>query len=145
MLRTGKVFRDQLDPLDVSDAHLLRDYRLPHPEILHICEERGSKLSRPNNKTSSIPVHTEVMLALRFFAIGSFQSVLGDTAGLSQAFTSRVINDVTSALFQNRRIEIKMSASQQDIIHNKQEFRAVACIYKRPKKLTYLPRQEVFP
>ncbi|XP_063887842.1 putative nuclease HARBI1 isoform X2 [Scylla paramamosain] len=125
-LRTERVFRDRLDPLDVSDAHLLRDYRLPRHEILQLCEELGLKLSRPTNRTSSIPVHTQVMLALRFFASGSFQSVLGDTAGLSQASTSRVLNDVTSALFQKARIEIKMPASQQDITHNKQEFCAVA-------------------
>ena len=121
-LRRERVFRDRLNPLDVSDEHLLRYYRLPRQEILQLCDELEPQLARLTHRTSAIPVHTQVMLALRFFASGSFQSVLGDLTGLSQPSASKVIEDVTTALYNKARREIRMPASPQALITKKQEF-----------------------
>jgi hypothetical protein len=40
----------------------------------------------------------KVLMALRFYASGSFQGVIADTFGLSQPSVSRAISDVPTAL-----------------------------------------------
>lgn len=121
-LRRERVFRDRLNPLDVSDFHLLQHYRLPRHEILQLCEEIGPQIRRRTSRTRAIPVHTQILVALRFFASGTFQNVVGDTVGLSQPSISRVINSVTEALFNKAIREIRMPRDPQEIRHTKQDF-----------------------
>lgn len=121
-LRRERVFKDRLDPLDVNDEYLLRYYRFPRHEILQLCEEIGPDICRPTNRTHAIPVHTQVLVALRFYASGSFQSVLSDTVGLSQASVSRIISGTTEALFNKAKRDIKMPQDYLSVMHTKQEF-----------------------
>lgn len=122
-LRRERRYRDPLDPLDISDEHLLRYYRFPRQEILHLCEELQPHLQRRTRRSHAIPTHTQVLVALRFYCSGSFQSVIGDSAGLTQASVSRVITQVTNILYEKARREIKMPGREdltktvQDIYH----------------------------
>ncbi|XP_069978519.1 putative nuclease HARBI1 [Penaeus vannamei] len=82
-LRRERVFKDRLNPLAVSDAHLLRYYRFPRNDIQWLCESIGAHISRHTNRSHSVPVATQVLVALRFYASGSFQSVIGDSVEIS--------------------------------------------------------------
>lgn len=112
--RVPRILRDLLDPLAVNDHHLLRYYRFPRNEILQICDELREGLERPTNRSRALPVHTQVLAALRFFASGSFQSVVGDTTGLSQASTSRVVSKVTEILFLKAIRDIRMPVTDRE-------------------------------
>lgn len=114
-LRRERRYRDPLDPLQVRDEHLLRYYRLPRHEILRLCQQLSPLLERPTRRSHAIPTHTQIMVTLRFLASGSFQSVIADTTGLTQASVSRVITQVISALYEKARTEIKMPTSVVDI------------------------------
>ena len=91
-------------------------------DILWLCEELQQDISRVTRRTHAVPTHTSVLLALRFFASGSFQSVLGDSCGLDQASISRILNKVILALFRKARREIKMPVRAIEIEQAKQTF-----------------------
>lgn len=80
-LRRERRFRDRLDPLALSDNELLLKYRFPRHELILFFEEMEPLLQRRTRRNHALPTHTQVLLALRLFASGSFQNVIGDTAG----------------------------------------------------------------
>ncbi|KAG7155172.1 nuclease HARBI1-like 17, partial [Homarus americanus] len=83
----------------------------PRREILRLCEELDQFLRQRTTRSRAVPTHTQALVALRFYASGTFQNVLGDTVGLTQVSVSRIIRDVTQILSDRARIEIKMPTS----------------------------------
>lgn len=61
------------------------------------------------------------MLALRFYASGSFLEVIGDTMGFDKSTVSRAIDDVTNALIAKKNRFIKWP-NQGEILKSKQNF-----------------------
>ena len=78
-----------------------------------------SRRSRKTNHALSTTVH--VLVALRFFASGSFLQVIGDTLGLSKSSVSLIISQVSLALAQKQRNFIKWP-STEEILQNKSGF-----------------------
>jgi hypothetical protein len=98
-LRRERVFRDRNNPLDyLDDVDIIDKFRLPRFLILHLCEELRVHLEHPTGRSHAIPPSLQVMVALRFYASGNFQTVNGDLHGISKASVSRIVNTVTSAL-----------------------------------------------
>jgi nuclease HARBI1 len=95
-----RVYRDRSQPFEVyDDEELIRRYRLPRQCILDLCGELQHKLERPTRRAHALPVATQVFTALQFYATGSFQRVDGDVHGVSQSSVSRIVNNVSVALF----------------------------------------------
>ena len=65
-------------------------------DILH------DDLQPPTARSHSIPATLQVLTALRYYAIGSFQQVVGDISGLSQASVSRIVGRTPASLSQSR-------------------------------------------
>uniref|UniRef100_A0A8W8KXB9 Putative nuclease HARBI1 n=1 Tax=Magallana gigas TaxID=29159 RepID=A0A8W8KXB9_MAGGI len=61
------------------------------------------------------------MLALRFYASGSFLEVIGDTMGFDKSTVSRAIDDVTNALIAKKDRFIKWP-NHEEILKSKQNF-----------------------
>ena len=110
-LRRERVYRDPLDPLHISDKNLIRYYRFPRCEIIMMIEEMEPYLGRATQRSHALPTSTQLLVALRFFASGTFQSVLADSSGITQASVSRSINAVTNALCDIAKNEIKMPST----------------------------------
>ncbi|XP_069165794.1 putative nuclease HARBI1 [Procambarus clarkii] len=125
-LRRERVFKDRLNPLDVSDKKLLRYYRFPRHMILRLCEDLKDDIKRITRRGQAIPAHTSLLVALRFYASGSFQSVIGDSTGLSQSSVSRIITGVTEALYRKGLAEIKMPTEMNEIIQTKLKFNNIS-------------------
>ncbi|XP_042210294.1 putative nuclease HARBI1 [Homarus americanus] len=121
-LRRERRYRDPLDPINISDENLIRYYRFPRCEILRLCEELDPFLRRRTRRSHAVPIHTQVLVALRVYASGTFQHVLGDTVGLTQASVSRIIRDVTQILTERARFEIKMPTGNVQIARTVQGF-----------------------
>lgn len=120
-LRRERVFRDPLDPLAVSDEHLLRYYRFPRRELQWLCDVLEPHIGPVTRRSHAVPCHTQVLVALRFYASGSFQSVLGDSSHLSQASVSRIIR-VTDVLYRKSLREIKMPRQPHEVRQTKEKF-----------------------
>lgn len=125
-LRRERRYRDPLDPLYVADEELLRDYRFPRNEIISLCEELEPYTARPTRRSHAIPTHTQVLVTLRFLASGSFQNVIGDTTGLTQASVSRVVDQVIDVLFNKARVDIKMPRNRNEINRTAGKFHRIS-------------------
>jgi len=87
-----RVFRDRNQPMDVmDDDELIARYRMPRHMIAQICEMLDEDLRRISHRSQALPVSTQVMVALSYFATGSFQRGTGDLHGISQPSASRCI------------------------------------------------------
>ncbi|KAG0440228.1 hypothetical protein HPB47_016365 [Ixodes persulcatus] len=106
-LRQQRVFRTRRTLDTIADHHLERYYRLPRPAVQRLCDALAPALRRPTARSHSLPVDAQVLLALRFYASGSFQSVVGDVANMSQTSASRIINTVSGALCELAKSRIK--------------------------------------
>lgn len=123
--RRERVFLDRSNPLDRPDDFLLRAYRFPRHKIIELCNELRPDLEKATLRSHSIPVELQVLSALRFYASGSFQNVIGDVFGLSQPSISRCISDVTDALVRriNQYINFPDEAERRT---NKSDFYKIA-------------------
>ena len=93
-----RIFRDRTHPLDhFDDTGIYAKFRFRRNDILEICDATNGRLERPN-RTGVIPPVLQILLALRFYACGTFQDVCGELIGVHQTTASRVINRVTRAL-----------------------------------------------
>uniref|UniRef100_A0A8C5BCZ3 Putative nuclease HARBI1 n=1 Tax=Gadus morhua TaxID=8049 RepID=A0A8C5BCZ3_GADMO len=121
-----KPLRDRMDPLILPDHMLIRQYRLPRPAIIYLADMLSNDLKRKTRRSSPLPVVTQIMAALRFFASESFQMVVGGTLGVSQSSVSRVVREVTNALCRRARQFIKFPATDAECIRTKQQFFEIA-------------------
>ncbi|XP_046576801.1 putative nuclease HARBI1 [Haliotis rubra] len=94
-----KVYRAyDLNILGYSDSELRRRYRFGRRSIEYLVDTLRDDLKRPTNRGHALTVEQQVLIALRFYASGSFLQVVGDTLGVDKSCVSRVVRDVTDAL-----------------------------------------------
>ena len=60
--------------------------------------DREDLTKDPFGRGNPVPLNIRVLLALRFYATGSFQGVVGDTFGYPQGTVSRIIAEVSEAI-----------------------------------------------
>src|SRR5690349_4712711 len=72
-IRRERIFRDRLNPLDsLNDLKLYNRYRFDRPSILWISDLLRPDLEHPTKRGQSLPVSMQVMMALRYYASGTF-------------------------------------------------------------------------
>ncbi|KAK0141582.1 putative nuclease HARBI1 [Merluccius polli] len=121
-----RPLRDRMDPLTLPDHVLIRQYRLSRPAIVFLADNLSNDLKRETRRSTPLPVVLQIMAALRFYASGSFQMVVGGTLGVSQSSISRVVRDVSNALCRRARQFIKFPATNEECIRTKQQFFDIA-------------------
>ena len=100
-LRRERVFRDRIKPLDIyDDFELIDKYRFDRQSIMMICDMLQDDLESSTFRNRDLTPNMKVLMALRFYASGSFQGVIADTFGLSQPSVSRAISDISTALIK---------------------------------------------
>jgi hypothetical protein len=73
----------------------------------------------------AIPQRRQVLVALRFFASGSFQNVTGDVINISQASVSRIVNSITDLLCKLSKDYIKFPTDSNELIQLQQKFQGI--------------------
>lgn len=122
-LRRQRVFRDRIQPLDfLHDEELISRYRLPRHCITELCETMTSDLQRPSMRSHALPVSTQVLVALRYYATGSMQRVAGDLHGISQPSVSRCVSAVSASLTRLASTYIKFPTDEATQRHVMNEF-----------------------
>ncbi|XP_064476230.1 putative nuclease HARBI1 [Ornithodoros turicata] len=114
-LRCASVFKRRTVLSDIPEGHLLRYCRLPSASILSLCGILEPALKRPTAPRQAIPVDVQLLLALRFYASGSFQSVVGDVAAVSQSSASRIVAGVTKAIVELAASEINFPRTAHNV------------------------------
>ena len=98
-----RLFRDRTNPLDyMTDTQIVHNYRLDRESIYELCHE----LARPTRRVHAFPVSLQVMVALRYFASGSYMNVIGDAHGVSKMSVSRSIHSIAKNIAKNIGLSI---------------------------------------
>ena len=98
-LRRNRVFRDHLNPLDTyNDVNLFARFRFRRIDLFRIVDEIRDDLEFGYRRKGFLSPKLQLLTALRFFASGTFQIVVGDTFQTHRSTVSRVIYRVSQAL-----------------------------------------------
>ena len=100
-IRVQRLLRDHQDPFHLFDEEqFIRRFRFRKATVLDIINLISLDITPPTRRHFAISAHVQVLLALSFYATGSFQVTLGDI-GYSQVHQStmcRIIRQVSEAL-----------------------------------------------
>ena len=99
---------------DFTDEELRARYRFRRESILFITNLVGGDFSRNTRRNHALTPLQQVLIALRFYASGSFLQVIGDTFGVDKSTVSRVITDVSRALIVKQPRFIKWPSTNDE-------------------------------
>ena len=118
----NRIFCNQMHPLDACDDEKLnKKFRFHHLDILTITDQvRGD--TEMANQLGNLPCTLQVSMGLRFFAIGSFQTVCVDLFQISKSTASQITTRVTQVLLGRVRERIRFP-DQQEADRQKSKFR----------------------
>ncbi|KAI5633302.1 DDE superfamily endonuclease domain-containing protein [Phthorimaea operculella] len=85
--------------ISLSEAGFRKRYRLSSEMFSQLVDELTPFMPTPR-RSDSLDVETKILIALSFYATGSYQTPVGDSKyhTVSQASVSKAINEVTAAL-----------------------------------------------
>lgn len=108
--------------VDYVDSDFEKRYRLTKTAVQDIARMLNSRLEYVSNRNFPVPVVDQVLTALRFYATGTFQLVVGDLSGIHQTTAGRIVKRVTIALAERSKEFIKMPSSVDEINRATSEF-----------------------
>ena len=114
--RRPRQYRLRECPLmDVYTDSEIRDrFRFRRDSITFITELLYNDLMRPTRRNHALTVETQVLIALRFLACGSFQQVIGDVIGVDKSTVSRTIYSFCNAIKRKSPEFIQFPHSDDD-------------------------------
>ena len=104
-----------------DDLELYERFRFRRADILEIVDEVRDAVEHPVTRHGSLSALLQVLIALRFYATGCFQNMVGEMVGIGQSTASRTIHRVTNALLTHMGDWVKMP-SQHDADAQKLKF-----------------------
>lgn len=113
-----RIFRNNLRDLNnpfekYTQNEFITRFRFSKETTIFICDMLRENLSRPTQRHDSVSVELQVLSALRFYATGTFQIVLGDLNCLSQSFISKCVAKVSIELANLRQNFISMPTQDE--------------------------------
>ena len=113
-MRRQRVFIDRLNPLEIlhSEEDVKERYRFFRPTIYAILRDILDDIQRPTYRSESLPPLLVLCSALRYYAIGSYYTVLGDCKRISKASVCRSVKVVTEALCKRAGQVIKWPSEE---------------------------------
>ncbi|XP_033747957.1 putative nuclease HARBI1 [Pecten maximus] len=122
-VRRPRVHYDRSSPLaDLNDDQLRARYRFGRAGIEFIIGIVRDRLEYPTKRSNALSVEMQVLIALRFYATGTFQQVVGDTIMADKSTVSRVIRKVSEVLSSLIPQFIKWPVNRQDKLKIQQGF-----------------------
>ncbi|XP_064489443.1 putative nuclease HARBI1 [Ornithodoros turicata] len=95
-----RTFRERADAFEESDQVFLNKYRLTKELVRWLCHQLRPALQPRRATRRTLTVAEQILIALRFYATGSFQGMVATDRDLSvsQSTVSRVLFRVTNAI-----------------------------------------------
>ena len=94
-LRNRRRVSKRLILSDMTDNEIFQRTRFTRSRVEELREMIEEDLSRSMARWYAVPVETQLLAALQFYATDSCQWLLGRSCGLSQSAISHSIKDVT--------------------------------------------------
>ena len=89
--------------VNFSDEELRARYRFGRESINFILSLIEDDLKRKTKRSHAIPPVTQLLIALRFYASGSFLQVIGDSEGADKSTVSRAVHTVSNYADQKNK------------------------------------------
>ena len=127
--RVRRTFRERVSTLEnMRNEEVVSRYRLDKEAISEVLDVIAADIQHKTKKSHATPAITQLLVALRFFATGTFQSVVGDLHGVSQATASRCIRSVALAIAHSEDplLNIQFPTNAHDQIRTKEQFHDIA-------------------
>ena len=112
--RLPRVFNRHLPWEGFSDEELLKRYRFGRESLIFIARLIGDEVRPLTKRNHAISTEQQLVIALRFFASGSFLQVIGDTHGYDKGTVSRIVRRVSLALANKHEQWIKFPTTMVD-------------------------------
>ena len=94
-----QICRDRTNPFETyTDEEFKRRFRFEKRTVELLLELISSDLEHSSAKNNVIPPVLQLSVALRFYAIGHFQTTDGDLIGISQPSVCRIIERVSLSI-----------------------------------------------
>lgn len=129
LIATRRNIKTRNSPLrlrNMTEDEVMQSTRFTSSAVREIIGMVGENLERSTSRSNAVPVDTQVLAALQFFASGSFQWMIGRSCGLSQASVSLCIDAVTKELVKIAPQFIKFPTDPAELRDSKVKFHAVA-------------------
>ncbi len=125
-LHQERIFRERTNPFDVyNDVEFYARFRLIRSVVVDLVNLVRDRLEHLTARNSMVPELLQVLVALRYYATGSHLRVIGDTFGIHISTTSRIVQNVTSAIIEHLDEHVQMP-TVRNIAEAKQEFYGIA-------------------
>ncbi|MEW8547525.1 MAG: hypothetical protein AB2693_28800, partial [Candidatus Thiodiazotropha sp.] len=117
-----RVLRDNMNPMEkLNDIQFFQNFRFSKNSALEIFRSVEDMLKVQTNRGLPVPPLLQFLGTLRFYATGSFQSVIGDLFKVSQPAMSRIIKRVSTAI-ASRHHEVIKFPDRDSLFSEKQKF-----------------------
>lgn len=97
----------------LSESKFLERYRLSKTVVVKVLEEIQHRLEYHTQRNSPVTPMEQLLLALRFYATGSFHLIVGDIVGISKATACRIVHKVSVAIAALRPHYIAFPEAQE--------------------------------
>ncbi|XP_052772686.1 putative nuclease HARBI1 [Mya arenaria] len=110
----------------LNDEELRRRFRFGRRGIEYLADLLREDLARETDRSCSLSVEEQVCIALRYYALGSFMQVVGDTHGRHKSTVCRVVDKVTKEIVKRHKQYIKWPVDEATKRRVKSEFSNIA-------------------
>ncbi|KAK9980706.1 hypothetical protein ABG768_000296, partial [Culter alburnus] len=110
-----RVFNDRNNPLEtMNDIQLLREYRFDRQSILRLTATLEHDIEHQTRQSYEVPALLQVLIALRFFACGTFQSVIADVFKVHKSTVCRTVHRVALDLCRQIDKYVKFPSKDEE-------------------------------
>lgn len=122
-----RLFRDRHNAfLFYSDLEFKQRFRFSKDLVMAIIQEIGHNFDRKTYRNHSLSAADKLLIALRFYATGAFQMLVGDTIKIHKTTVCRIIKDITFHIARLSTKYIKMPQTAAEIQIVKEKFHRLA-------------------
>jgi hypothetical protein len=122
-----RVIRDRSNAFEQYDDGTFQErFRLTKVSTLMLLGKVEQQLEHVSDRNHALPPILQLLIALRFFATGSFQIVISDLAGVHKSTVCRAVHRVARAIASLRSQYIKFPQSDEERMQTMREFYAIA-------------------
>lgn len=118
----GKRFEKRIDLDYYEDDEIIRRFRLSRRTIQELSTRLDPILKPNDDRGYPLSTTQQLLIALRYYATGAFQIVIGDTIGVHQTTAGRIVDRVSAAIASLSGEYIKMPTSEVEIRNTKLKF-----------------------
>ncbi|XP_049699813.2 putative nuclease HARBI1 [Helicoverpa armigera] len=125
--RKERIIRPRPDHFRIWDSkEFHRRFRLRKESVQYLLSLIENKIKHQTERNQCISPMLQLLIALRFYATGSFYITVGDFGGIHSSTMCRIIKKVTEAIASLRTIFINLPRSDEDIRSTQLEFYKIA-------------------